>query len=54
VGVTATVEQVERVEYIQKVRIDADRVSIRHIDSNGKAIISMPVRAVLEEDDGVT
>lgn len=50
VGVTATIEEVERVEYVQKVRLDSDAVQIRHFDSAGKAVITFPIKAVLEND----
>lgn len=49
-GVTIALADIERIEYIKKTRIDTDRIEIRHLDANGKAIISFPVITVLEPD----
>ena len=50
IGLTATVDQVDRVEYIQKIRIDSDKIKIEHLDAAGKALISFPIKTVLEND----
>jgi hypothetical protein len=50
VGITVAVENVDRVEYIEKSRIDTDRIMIRHLDSAGKSMSTFPVVSVLEGD----
>lgn len=50
-GITATVAQVERVELIQRVRLDVDEVTILHENSAGKARIFFPTRTLLAGDD---
>ena len=44
----ATVAQVRRISYMEKVRMDSDEVTIEHFDAVGTAVIRVPVRAVLE------
>lgn len=39
---------IERVEFLEKVRLDSDEILIEHLDSQGSARISAPVKAVLE------
>lgn len=51
VGVTATTAEISRLEYINKVRFDSDKIVIRHTDAIGSARVIVPVREVLEEDD---
>lgn len=51
VGINASVAEVDRIEYIEKVRIDTDTIRIQHIDGNGTATVTFPVIAVLESDD---
>lgn len=51
VGITAAVADVERIEYIEKVRIDTDQIKITHYDGKGGASCLFPVITVLEEDD---
>ncbi len=50
IGVTIALENIERIEYIKKSRIDTDTIEINHLDSNGKAAITFPVITVLEGD----
>lgn len=50
-GITALIADVERIEYIEKVRLDSDIVRITHLDGNGTALVTFPVKTVLEEDD---
>lgn len=50
-GITAVVADIDRIEYIEKVRMNTDRIKIRHFDANGSAIVTFPVMSVLEEDD---
>jgi len=50
-GITAVLADIDRIEYIEKVRINTDRIKIRHFDANGTAVVTFPVMTVLEEDD---
>lgn len=45
---TITVDEIERVEILEKVRIDTDNIVISHENTIGQAKISFPVRVVLE------
>lgn len=45
---SATVAEVKRVEYFEKVRMDTDEVQIEHSTAIGDAEVEMPVRSVLE------
>jgi hypothetical protein len=47
-GTTATLAQIERVCYIEKIRFDSDEILLEHFDANGQARVSAPVKAVLE------
>lgn len=47
-GVNALVEEIERVEYILKVRMDSDEVVFNHFDALGQATVTVPVRTVLD------
>lgn len=51
VGETATVAEIQRLEIIEKVRLDRDDIVIRHFDALGTAQVRAPIRTVLEEDD---
>jgi hypothetical protein len=44
-----TVEEIVRVEFLQKVRIDEDAINIEHSPQVGKARIFFPVRALINE-----
>ena len=50
VGVTATISEIERLELVEKVRIDSQRITIRHESATGNAVVDFPVVTVLEED----
>lgn len=39
---------VDRIEFVEKVRITSDEISIEHADANGTARIGFPVKVVLE------
>lgn len=41
-------EDVARIEFLEKVRIDSDEIVIEHRSANGEANIGFPVRVVLE------
>jgi len=43
-----TVDDVDRIEFVEKVRFDTDRIQIRHEVGDRIAIITAPVTAVLE------
>jgi len=47
-GISATVAEVDRVEFIEKVRFDDDTFQIRHRSAAGRATITSSVRSVLE------
>ena len=47
-GVNKTVAQVSRVDFITKVRMDSDEVTIRHLSALGDAVVEIPVKTVLE------
>ena len=47
-GVDADLDEIERVDYLTKVRMDSDTVRIQHKDTRGTAEITIPVKAVLE------
>jgi hypothetical protein len=47
-GTTASLDEIERVSFIEKVRFDSDEILIEHRNANGQARISAPVKAVLE------
>ena len=49
-GITATVAEIERIEYVEKVHGTSDQIDIIHEDTNGKALCSIPVMASLEDD----
>ena len=45
---TYAVSDVERIEYVQKVRFDADRITLRHFGGGGHATrIAAPIKTVL-------
>lgn len=44
----ATVAEVLRVEYLEKVRMDSDEATIEHASALGEASIKIPVKAVLD------
>lgn len=50
-GVTIALADILRAEYVQKVRIDTDRIQIKHLDPAGKATVFFPIVTVLEPDD---
>lgn len=43
------VDEVERIDFLEKVRIDADDIAIEHRDANGSARIFFPVKGVFGE-----
>lgn len=45
---TFTADEVERIEFLEKVRIDNEDITIEHRSSNGEAKIAFPVKVVLE------
>ena len=47
-GVNATVSEIERVEFVEKVRLNSDEVRLRHLDALGQMEATAPVIAVLE------
>ena len=47
-GLDADLDEVERVDYLTKVRMDSDTVRINHKDTRGTAEITIPVKSVLE------
>lgn len=47
-GVNGLVDDVERIEYLTKVRLASDDVQIDHIDALGQARVRVPVREVLD------
>lgn len=47
-GVDATVDEIDRVEYLELSRLDTDDVQITHEDGIGGATVTIPVRSVLE------
>jgi hypothetical protein len=47
-GVNATLAQIERVEFVTKVRMNSDDVQIVHEDALGRASVTVPVIGVLE------
>lgn len=47
-GINATVAEIERVEYLEKSRLDTDEPQIKHQGALGDALITFPVRSVLE------
>jgi hypothetical protein len=51
VGINATTAEISRIELIEKVRLNTDRIRITHFDANGSATVTFPVIAVLESDD---
>ena len=42
-----TVDEVLRVEYVEKVRFDSDEITLTHIDALGNSNIDVPVKATL-------
>ncbi|MCC6425653.1 MAG: hypothetical protein IT435_02410 [Phycisphaerales bacterium] len=48
IAATFTPDQVERIEFLEKVRIDGDTVVIEHRSANGEAKIGFPVKGTLE------
>lgn len=47
-GVDATPAEIDRVDFIERTRLDTDEVQIRHQSCLGDAIMAVPVKAVLE------
>jgi hypothetical protein len=47
-GVNATIAEIERVDFIEKVRFDSDNIRITHRNSRGDAVIRGPVVSVLD------
>jgi hypothetical protein len=47
-GITADPDDIERVEYIEKVRMDSDEVKIKHTNGIGQAVVTVPVVGVPE------
>lgn len=47
-GINATLAEIERVEYLEKVRFDSDEVTFDHVSSLGEATISVPLVTVSE------
>jgi hypothetical protein len=47
-GVDAALSEIARIAFIEKVRIDSDEVVLEHLDANGQARISAPIKTVLE------
>jgi len=47
INVTATVDEIERVEYVHKVRLDTDKVSMSFKDSNGNMRVGIQTKEVL-------
>lgn len=48
IGQSFDPEDVARIEFLEKVRIDSDDIIIQHADSNGTARVGFPVMVVLE------
>lgn len=48
IGQNITPAQVARIEFLEKVRIDNEEITIEHQDANGTAKVGFPVRVVLE------
>lgn len=48
IGQNITPAQVARIEFLEKVRIDNEDITIEHQDANGTAKIGFPVKVVLE------
>ena len=47
-GQNVALNEIVRVSFIEKVRFDSDEVVLEHMNANGQAAISAPVRTVLE------
>lgn len=47
-GADVALADIDRVEFVEKVRFDSDEVEIRHLDATGQAVVSAPVKTVLE------
>lgn len=47
-GIDALPSEVERIDFVEKVRLDSDEIRITHKDALGRAEIIAPVRAVLD------
>lgn len=47
-GINADVEDIERIEYIHKVRLDTDRIRMRFTDANGNMTVGIQTKEVLE------
>jgi hypothetical protein len=47
-GINATIAQVRRVDFIEKVRMDDDEAVLTHQDALGWSVVNFPVKAVLE------
>jgi len=47
-GINATIAQVRRVDFIEKVRMDSDEAVLTHQDALGWSTVDIPVKAVLE------
>jgi len=50
-GVTASIADIERIEFVEKVRFDSDVPELRHFDALGSAQVGIPVKVVLEGND---
>ena len=47
-GVNQVVADIVQIDFVEKVRLDTDRVVIEHRDGLGQAVIAAPVRTVVE------
>lgn len=48
IGQNIDPDDVSRIEFLEKVRIDTDDITIQHADANGTAKVGFPVKGVLE------
>jgi hypothetical protein len=48
IGQNITIAQLKRIEFLEKVRIDNEEITILHQDANGTAKVGFPVKVVLE------
>ncbi len=47
-GIDATLDEIDRVEFLTKVRMNSDEAEIRHENARGQAVVTIPLIEVLE------
>lgn len=47
-GISATVSEIERIDFIEKARFDKDEIVIDHTQGTGLSVISVPIKAVFD------